>query len=107
MTIVGGFIVSFSASWKVSLVMLAFIPLLVLSGLAFNIFLGGGALELSQTGAGHVSRKPNHYIRNTYKCETPTCLLNLLFYVLLKRYVGQISTVVAMETPNRFYSKTK
>lgn len=46
------------ASWRLALVMIAFVPLLVVAGLFMNTFLGGGAgggENTAATSAGQVS----------------------------------------------------
>lgn len=58
-TIIGGLIVGFDASWQLTLVMIAFIPLLIGAGMVFNTFLGGGGgggdKDGSASEAGQVS----------------------------------------------------
>lgn len=40
-TICGGLVVSFSASWKITLAMIAFIPIVIITVALLNCFLGG------------------------------------------------------------------
>ena len=53
-TTVGGLIVAFSASWQITLVMIAFLPLLIIAGMSLNAFLGGGVQKVG-VSAGQVS----------------------------------------------------
>ena len=53
-TTVGGLIVAFSASWQITLVMIAFLPLLIIAGMGLNAFLGGGVQKVG-VSAGQVS----------------------------------------------------
>ena len=52
-TTISAFIVAFSATWRISLVTIAFLPLLMISGLSFNAFLGGGG-QNTALSAGQV-----------------------------------------------------
>ena len=53
-TTVGGLIVAFSATWQITLVMIAFLPLLLIAGMSFNTFMGGG-VQKAGVSAGQVS----------------------------------------------------
>ncbi|XP_028416784.1 multidrug resistance protein 1-like isoform X1 [Dendronephthya gigantea] len=49
-TVIGGLIVSLTASWQLALLMMAFIPLLVGSGMFMNAFFGSSKESLSRGG---------------------------------------------------------
>lgn len=53
-TTIGGLIVAFNAAWQITLVMIAFLPLLVIAGMSLNAFLGGGVQKVG-VSAGQVS----------------------------------------------------
>ena len=51
-TIVSGLVVAFDASWRLTLVMIAFTPLLLVAGMAVNTFFGGGSAGEGGAAAG-------------------------------------------------------
>ena len=53
-TTIGGLVVAFSATWQITLVMIAFLPLLLIAGMSFNTFMGGGE-QKAGVSAGQVS----------------------------------------------------
>ena len=54
-------IVSFDASWKLSLAMFATVPMLFFAGTFYNLFLGGGTFGPDRGSAGQVSQMKHNY----------------------------------------------
>jgi hypothetical protein len=50
----GACVVSFNGYWKLALVLFTTVPLLLLAGVCFNAFLGGGTIGPERSGAGQV-----------------------------------------------------
>ena len=61
MTVIGGLIVSFDATWQLTLVMLAFLPLLIISGMMMKFQLGGQTANSDLITAGQVSFTHAYY----------------------------------------------
>ncbi|XP_028401686.1 multidrug resistance protein 1-like [Dendronephthya gigantea] len=54
-TIAGACIIAFSFCWKLALAMLCSVPLLLISGTFYNVFLGGGTIGPERTSSGQVA----------------------------------------------------
>jgi hypothetical protein len=46
--------VAFSTDWKLALVLLSTAPLLLVAGVCYNVFLGGGTMGPKRTSSGQV-----------------------------------------------------
>ena len=51
----GACLIAFDASWKLALAMLATVPLSLVAGSVFNLFLGGGTMGPERGRAGQVT----------------------------------------------------